>query len=1059
MQIAWRKIFRRVSLLIIEAFLAISVLGVIASCFFIWRISSSPLEIEFARSSVEQALRDASDQVNVKMDKIYIHLPELRGPLMLGLRGGALYNKQDQELLSVDEVAIGLNKANLVFGQFRPEALLIYSPQINFTRTGAKEFDIDIAGSSDDLSIDQPGEGEDTAIFERILDYVSADGEAGASAYSYLKRVEILDASFHIDDQYIGVDWVLPQAGLAVERVDEGLRAELALSIPHDDGVSPSATLEAAALLHERSKNMDIDVSLEAFMPSMLASKFEELSILSEQKGTVDLKLKAELDETAQLISAEVAVLSERGELNLDALSEGAVPYKELGAMASYDALAGTLKLEQVQITLKDVAFKASADLVLKAALGQGDFAGRGPIRLSVDEVSQDELASLWPAALKGDNSEKWIVQRMSNGVFRDVYAQGDLVIDSALEENSVDIEGLIAGFAFDGMTVNYRDPLPALVGGKGEGRFDLAKESLEISVTEGYLGGLSVHEGALVFSNIIEKGAGGADLKIGLKGGFKAVLDYVAQEPIAVKPDFNAGGAAGSVDLNVHVNFPTKADLPKDEVKIDVEGKLSEARIPAVVKGLDLTGGPYDVSVKDGLFSVAGKGALDGRAIELSYSEYLSAAGKPYSSRVKARLNADQKLREKFGIDLSVFLSGPAYVDVNYTAYQDKRSEALVSADLKNSVINIEPFDYRKDAGVAAQAKLTALLQAGVLKEIRGLSASAPSLSVERAKLGFRGAGDNTALAGGNVSSFVLDQSRGAAEFEIDQSGKIMIEMDGQAFDLRPFLNNEKKDDEDYESDSMQVSIKADRMFTAEDQQVRNVSMYIDINKQGRFNQLELDGVAGKGAIYLRFKPDNQGKRTFHFEADDAGATLKVFDLFSSMQGGKMVIYAEPIRSVYDRNLIGKAEITNFKVVGAPVLARLLGVMSLSGVLQSLSGEGINFQKMAADFDWLYRPEGSLLVLKDGRTSGNSLGLTFDGTFDNAAQTLDVAGTVIPLSGINKAIGSIPLVGDILTGGTGSLFAATYTMKGRAAEAEVSVNPLSVLTPGILRRILFEEN
>ena len=99
------------------------------------------------------------------------------------------------------------------------------------------------------------------------------------------------------------------------------------------------------------------------------------------------------------------------------------------------------------------------------------------------------------------------------------------------------------------------------------------------------------------------------------------------------------------------------------------------------------------------------------------------------------------------------------------------------------------------------------------------------------------------------------------------------------------------------------------------------------------------------------------------------------------------------------------------------------------------------------------------MIVLKDGRTSGNSLGLTFDGTFDNAAQTLDVAGTVIPLSGINKAIGSIPLVGDILTGGTGSLFAATYTMKGKAAEAEVSVNPLSVLTPGILRRILFEEN
>jgi hypothetical protein len=60
----------------------------------------------------------------------------------------------------------------------------------------------------------------------------------------------------------------------------------------------------------------------------------------------------------------------------------------------------------------------------------------------------------------------------------------------------------------------------------------------------------------------------------------------------------------------------------------------------------------------------------------------------------------------------------------------------------------------------------------------------------------------------------------------------------------------------------------------------------------------------------------------------------------------------------------------------------------------------------------------------------------------------------------VNKAIGSIPLIGDVLTGGTGALIAATYKMKGRGGkDPEVSVNPLSVLTPGILRRILFEEN
>ena len=174
---------------------------------------------------------------------------------------------------------------------------------------------------------------------------------------------------------------------------------------------------------------------------------------------------------------------------------------------------------------------------------------------------------------------------------------------------------------------------------------------------------------------------------------------------------------------------------------------------------------------------------------------------------------------------------------------------------------------------------------------------------------------------------------------------------------------------------------------------------------------------------------------------------------------GGTLVIYGEPIRGVFDRNLVGAAEIRDFKVVDAPALAQLLSVMSLPGVVKNLNGEGLAFKKMKADFDFLYRPNGSLLVLKDGRTSGNTLGLTFDGTFDNAASTVDVNGTIIPLSGVNKIIGDIPLVGDILTGGTGALIAATYSMKGPGDDPKVVVNPLSVLTPGILRRILFEQN
>ena len=284
---------------------------------------------------------------------------------------------------------------------------------------------------------------------------------------------------------------------------------------------------------------------------------------------------------------------------------------------------------------------------------------------------------------------------------------------------------------------------------------------------------------------------------------------------------------------------------------------------------------------------------------------------------------------------------------------------------------------------------------------------------------------------------------------------------MSGPFLDMRPFLDNSETKKEAYEGPSMMMSIDVLKARTSDTETIDAAKMYVDIDHLGKFNQLEMDANIGAGDLYLRFKPDETGKRTFHFEADDAGAVLKAFGLYKGMRGGSMKIYAKPVRSVYDRNLVGRAEIENFRVVDAPGLARLLSAMSLSGLEQTLDGkDGLGFSRMQAEFDWLYRYNGSLLVLKNGRTSGNSLGLTFDGTFDNAKQKLDVEGTVIPLSGINDVIGSIPLLGDIITGGTGALIAATYTMKsdGPGKEPVVSVNPLSVLTPGILRRVLFEE-
>jgi len=77
------------------------------------------------------------------------------------------------------------------------------------------------------------------------------------------------------------------------------------------------------------------------------------------------------------------------------------------------------------------------------------------------------------------------------------------------------------------------------------------------------------------------------------------------------------------------------------------------------------------------------------------------------------------------------------------------------------------------------------------------------------------------------------------------------------------------------------------------------------------------------------------------------------------------------------------------------------------------------------------------------------------EGTITFPKRALNLQGTIIPSYTLNNVVGKVPLVGTMLTGGEGQgIFAARYSVEGSDAAPEVSVNPLSILTPGFLRGV-----
>ena len=61
-----------------------------------------------------------------------------------------------------------------------------------------------------------------------------------------------------------------------------------------------------------------------------------------------------------------------------------------------------------------------------------------------------------------------------------------------------------------------------------------------------------------------------------------------------------------------------------------------------------------------------------------------------------------------------------------------------------------------------------------------------------------------------------------------------------------------------------------------------------------------------------------------------------------------------------------------------------------------------------------------------------------------------------MPAYSVNTILTKIPLVGLLLGGGQNEgVFGITYRVQGPLSRPEVSVNPLSAIAPGILRKIV----
>lgn len=1053
------KIAHKTVILLTELIAGLFFLSLAALLILLWNFSRGPVDVTFAADYVQKALLQGHKGPTLSFDGLVAEWPRFDGPLSLGLHGFKIL-KDGKTVLDIQSVGLRIAKAPLLIGLFKPEAILLNQPRLQVIREETGAFRFLVGGDGLEGLESSPSQGAlPHALARDIAPVFFLDNaktpESSFSVFSRLEQFEVKDALLVTEDHISKATWVVPKVNAVLHRKRNAFDLALEYQMA---GVRQKSRITLEVRRETGKQGLHFEGKVDHLDLALFSNNFLTLRALDGQKFILNSDVSGDLSPEMSLTRFRSFMTSEQGSLNLSTTFEHPLTFRDLKANIAYDREEGKLVVSDTSVLVNEIRLELSAERNLKTE--SGPFV---PVRLRVPKLSFSEIAALWPKSYADTLLAEWLTQKLSDGSITDLDIF--LKIDPK-NPLSLSTEQVKASFDFENLTADYRSPLiPARA---ARGHATIEDDALKIQVAAGKLADMEVHSASVLVTNLTRPDPGVVHIDVDLTGPLKTAFDYIARDPIHLS-DFMAkdkSSIEGRANLQVHIDFPAIRDLSLEAVKVAVEGRLNDIHLPKIVRGLDLGGGPYALTVVDKSFTLSGKGVLGNRPIDLVYSEYLDPAKAPFVSDITAKISADQGLRESFGLSLDPFVEGVLPVEIHYKELKKNTATIEVKADLTPVRFRVRPFGYDKAEGVQGEASCTALVEDEALREIRDLKASVgQSLSLTGA-LTFAKRQPGTTeqdIKRGTFRILKLGEDNDfTLTFEQSAPQTFTLDLSGKSLDARSFLSarEDAPPVSNRPSPAVKLNARVERMRTGKQQNqfIQHADIFAEIDANGEMRALDLRAVAGKGALLATIKPDPQKRMQLDLSAENAGEALYAFDVYDNVIGGTLKVRGEQIPGAGVNDLKGHALITDFSVVKAPALAKLVNAFSISGLAELLQNKGIAFSKLKVDFIWKKKPEGRIVSLINGRTSGASIGLSFGGLINQTKGTTDISGTVVPMSGINGIVNKIPLVGTLLTGGrNGGIIAATYAIKGPSDTPTVLINPLSVLAPGFLRSILFE--
>ena len=830
--------------------------------------------------------------------------------------------------------------------------------------------------------------------------------------------------------------------------------------------VEPGALLLSQAVVPIEELTFGLDVDFLSQRVTLADGRFNVAGVGGALVGDMDFETRG------AFLSRLNLELEGRGiRLDRPTLFQNKLDISEARATLNYDFAEALLSIDR--LTLEHNYGRAETT-------GQIFLANNRPIFDIVTNfgaMSRDAVSELWPTPV-AKRTRDWVDANIVGGQLE----AGSLVLRATLDElvtrergAPMREEALRLDLEFDEVDVRYIKDMPPVrrtragmslrgtsftVEARG-GTIDLPVAERE-KTEELASRPLTISEARIRLDDFRAPGAP-AEITLTAEAGVADVVRVLQDEPlkIARNVDFDFDRIGGRATSTVKLRLPLI--VPKGEkrtVLFDVTAQAPDFQIADPLGPFTIESGGAHIHIDNDGLDIQGRGVVNGAPIGFAWQQPFDPA-----KANAARMAVNGKLTPQHIADLGqawagLRLMGDTHANVLITGPITKPNGYRVYADLTEAAFMPRPLAYTKPAETPAHIEAAIRNDDDKVEQIRarlhvdGDEVLATQMNFEAGVLRKMtltpvelGRNENLKLSiepqeKGSFISLTADVFDAATLFE---TANREVKTAKEPFAFLPFLGPD-----------FVVEGRFGKILGANEVELDGGRLRL-FRQNGLHEEAWLEGVFKDGYDLLaRIERADSEKRNFSLQTENAGNVFRMFNWVEGFYGGALSLQG----SFYDdgmnakgerRDLDGRLTLVSFRARNVGVLAQILTLASLTGIADTLGGDGIKFDKAKSNF----AITDGRVNISGGQVNGPAVGLTAQGDFDMVTGDVDIGGTLIPAYSLNSFLGKIPLVGGILSSREGEgLIGIGYRIAGENGDVGVLVNPLSVLTPGVFRRI-----